>query len=125
MTLAELATAVARAQPATPEDAPKLARAEAILSGKKLLTVGQVAEILGIKSPSTVRNWLENGYFPDAGRTAGGHRRFLISDVLEIEARLERSRQDAEGDRPVTDLGDVDPFARRQARRDAVVARRR
>lgn len=124
MTLAELANAVARAQPATPEDAPRLARAEEILSGRKLLTVGQVAEILGVKSPSTVRNWLENGYFPNADRTAGGHRRFRIGDVLEIADRLEQERQGGD-ERPVTDLGDVDPFERRQARRDAVVAGRR
>lgn len=124
MTLDELATAVGRAIPAAPEDEPKLAEARAILSGEKLLSVGQVADLLGIGSPTTVRNWLENGYFPNAVRTAGGHRRFRLEDVLKVEASLVRRRRGDDSVPAVTDLGDIDPFARRQARRDAVAAER-
>jgi hypothetical protein len=125
MTLDELATAVSRATPATPDDAPRLQEATALLSGEKLLSVGQVTELLGISSPTTVRNWLEGGYFPNATRTAGGHRRFPLKDVLRVEAMIARTRAANASDRAsVTDLGDVDPFARRQAQRDRVMADR-
>lgn len=51
------------------------------------LTAGQVAELLGVTA-GTVHRWTEAGVIP-AGRTVGGHRRYLRADV----ERAMRERQ--------------------------------
>jgi excisionase family DNA binding protein len=48
---------------------------------KRLLTVAQVADRLGV-APQTVRRWADQGFIPVA-RTPGGQRRF---DAEQIEA---------------------------------------
>lgn len=48
---------------------------------KRLLTVAQVADRLGV-APQTVRRWADRGFIPVA-RTPGGQRRF---DAEQIEA---------------------------------------
>jgi putative resolvase len=45
----------------------------------KLLTIGQVSEILGV-SDETLRNWDRDGSLPSV-KTKGGHRRWRKSDV--------------------------------------------
>src|SRR5450756_1680517 len=59
--LATLATAVARATPATPEDKARLQEVEQLLCGEKLMSVSAVARMLGVSSPTTIHNWLEKG----------------------------------------------------------------
>lgn len=77
---------------------------------KNALTSGQAAELLGVSSPNTVKNWLEGGYFPNAYQTPGGHWRFPREDVAAVKARMdelaERSRT---GDLTPPDLDDDAP----------------
>jgi predicted DNA-binding transcriptional regulator AlpA len=75
---------------------------------KAVLTSKQAAELLGVASANTVKNWLKGGYFPEAYQTPGGHWRFLRSEVLDVRARMDDLRDknrrgditppDAEGD---------------------------
>ena len=93
--LATLATAVARATPATPEDKARLQEVERLLNGERLMTVSAVARMLGVSSPTTIHNWLEKGYFPGAIRTPGRQRRFRLADVLAVQEQ--RTRPDLTG----------------------------
>ena len=111
--LAGMAAAVARAHPATEADRRDLAAASAVLSGNRLLRVSEVARILGVSSATTVRNWLEQGQFPGAVRTTGGHRLFRLEDVLAVKERMDLTRvENAAGRVEFDDFGDVDPYAR-------------
>ncbi|HET9597750.1 MAG TPA: helix-turn-helix domain-containing protein [Anaeromyxobacteraceae bacterium] len=51
-----------------------------------LLTSGDVARLLGVAS-ATLKRWTDAGRIPCV-RTAGGHRRFLRSDVERLRVRL-------------------------------------
>jgi excisionase family DNA binding protein len=64
------------------------------------LSTAQVAEALGI-GVSTVKRWVEDGILP-ASKTAGGHRKLLLADVLEV------ARQN---NLPVRDLARLAPGA--------------
>jgi excisionase family DNA binding protein len=59
----------------------------------ELLTSGEVARLLGVSSPNTVKNWLEGGHFPGAFRTQGGHWRFPRAEVLEVARRRDELAQ--------------------------------
>ncbi len=52
----------------------------------EVLTTCQAAELLGISSPSTIRNWLEGGHFPGASLTPEGYWEFTLAGVLEAKA---------------------------------------
>lgn len=41
-----------------------------------LLTSSEAAELLGVSSTNTIKNWLNGGSFPGAFQTPGGHWRF-------------------------------------------------
>jgi excisionase family DNA binding protein len=53
---------------------------------KRLLTVAQAAERLGI-SPQTVRRWADEGLIPMA-RTPTGHRRFDPDQIESVAASM-------------------------------------
>jgi excisionase family DNA binding protein len=56
------------------------------------LTSKQAANLLGVASANTVKNWLEGGWFPGAFQTPGGHWRFPVEDVEAVRLRLEDLR---------------------------------
>lgn len=49
----------------------------------KLLKVPEVAHLLGVHS-STLQRWDANNKLK-AKRTAGGHKRYLLSDIIKIQ----------------------------------------
>lgn len=79
----------------------------------EVLTSRQAADMLGVSSINTVKNWLEGGFFPGAYQTPGGHWRFPKAEVLEAKRRMEALRarnqrgdlalpaEDDEGERPL------------------------
>lgn len=73
-----------------------------------MLTSTEVAKMLGVSSPNTVKNWLEGGAFPGATKTLGGHWRFPLKDVEAVKARMEWVREkNARGDLAIpADLDD-------------------
>lgn len=74
---------------------------------QELLTSTKAAQLLGVSSPNTVKNWLEAGYFPGAFRTAGGHWRFPLSEVLAMKQAMEdREQRNAKGDLTPNDVDD-------------------
>jgi predicted DNA-binding transcriptional regulator AlpA len=121
-TLKEMAIAVARAVPDRAEDAAILRYAADLLAGQQLLKVGEVAKILGVSSPTTIRNWLERGAFgADTIRSADGTRWFRMADVMAVKSRMEQTDVENEaGNIEFPDYGDEDPYAERRHDRTAI-----
>lgn len=116
-TLTRMADAVARAHPASDEDREILVEAAELLSGRRYLKVGEVADMLGVSSPGTIRNWLEKGRFgPNVLRSEDGTRLFRLEDVQAVQRRMEQTRSENErGEIEFTDYGNRGP--RRYRRR--------
>ncbi len=71
------------------------------------LSSGQAAQLLGVSSPNTVKNWLNGGYFPGAFQTVGGHWRFPRHEVQEVKSRMEKlGRQNRQRDLMPPDADD-------------------
>lgn len=51
---------------------------------KRLLSLGQVAEITGL-SRHTIRRWADNGQLPMIKRSKGGHRFFSKNQILKLK----------------------------------------
>jgi hypothetical protein len=104
-TLARMATAVASAHPASEEDREVLVEAVELLSGERYLKVGEVALMLGVSSPGTIRNWLDRGHFgQDILRTDDGTRLFRLEDVIAVKGRMAQTRSENEsGDLDIPD----------------------
>jgi len=60
---------------------------------EELLSSGDAAQLLGVSSINTVKNWLEGGAFPGARKTPGGHWRFPRSEVETVAARMKALRE--------------------------------
>ena len=75
------------------------------------LTTTKVAEMLGVSSPNTVKNWLEGGHFPGAFKTLGGHWRFPVDEVLAMQERLrELTEKNRAGDMTPPEHSDDDEW---------------
>lgn len=91
--------------------AGELDRLATALETTKTLTVSEAAEMLGVSSPNTVKNWLKVGSFPGAFKTPGGHFRFPLDEVLAVKAEMERIRDlNKSGTLAVPDAGDEPEF---------------
>lgn len=67
-----------------------------------VLTSSEAADMLGVSSRNTVKNWLKGGMFPGAYQTDGGHWRFPREEVEKARARMEALQNKNE-------RGDVEP----------------
>lgn len=82
----------------------------AALEAKPVLTSAEAARVLGLSSPSTVKNWLAGGFFPGATRTAGGHWRFPRAEVEAVQRRIAELRaRNRLGELTPPDTGDEGP----------------
>jgi excisionase family DNA binding protein len=60
----------------------------------RVLTTSEVADLCGV-TPETVRNWARRGGGPPYVRTAGGHRRYMETDVRDYLADRRRTSPSA------------------------------
>ncbi len=60
------------------------------------LSLGKAAEMLGVHA-MTLRRWSDSGQFPSY-RTAGGHRRFALNDILSFLDQRKNRTPDDEAD---------------------------
>lgn len=101
-------TAKPSAQLQMPEERASYSR-EGNNTMTRTLTARQTAELLGVTSTHTVKNWLEGGYFPGARKTQRGWR-FPEDAVLNVQARLaELARKNREREFAPMDFGDDAP----------------
>ena len=56
-----------------------------VMSEDRLLPISEAAEMLGV-GISTLRQWDADGML-ESVRTPGGHRRYRLSDVMEMQGR--------------------------------------
>ena len=57
------------------------------------LTSKSAANLLGLSSANTIKNWLKGGHFPGALQTLGGHWRFPLHEVQEAKRAMELLRE--------------------------------
>lgn len=91
--------------------ARKLEQLAALFEHQEMLTAAQAAELLGVSSTNTVKNWLKGGSFPGATKTKGGHFRFPLDEVLAAKEEMQRRRDlNRSGKLEIPDLGDEVEF---------------
>lgn len=97
--------------PACRSDANELRSQSQRPTEDRWLRSSEVARLLGVSSPNTIKNWFEGGHFPGAvQKTFGGHWRFLERDVLEMKRRMEELHErNRKGDHEHSDIGDDEP----------------
>ena len=81
---------------------------------RDFMRVGDAQTVLGVKSPTTIKKWIELGRFPGAHQGEGGHWLLPVSEVYElrdasVEAALANRRPAPETF--VVRRGRRDPFA--------------
>ena len=103
-----------RALALLPADSPavvELSEALHALGGDEFLRVGTAAEMLGVASKDTVKNWAKAGRFPGARKTEGGQWLFPLEEVLAHRANsLVLARRKFAAGHVATGRVDVDPF---------------
>lgn len=77
-------------------------RDECEVQDARALTSTQVAQVLGVSSVNTIKNWLEGGAFPGAYKTPGGHWRFPRHEVEAVSRRMKEIQSS-------NTTGDIDP----------------
>lgn len=82
---------------------------------RDFMRVGDAQSVLGVKSPTTIKKWVELGRFPGAHQGEGGHWLLPVNEVYElrdasVEAALANRRPAPETF--VARRGRRDPFAK-------------
>ena len=74
------------------------------------LTTQEAAQLLGISSPKTIKNWLEGGRFPGSVQQADGTWRFSSAYLGDVRAKIIELRlKNKMGDVALPDDLDEDP----------------
>jgi len=59
-----------------------------LLHRRRLLSTGEAAEMLGVKSINTVKRWVDEGYL-EARMDPKGQRRVLFSSVASLQSKFD------------------------------------
>lgn len=77
----------------------------------RFMKVGDVQRVLGVKSPTTIKKWLDKGRFPGAYQTVGGQWMFPTDRVYQLRDASIQARQEATKSGPSAIEGfDGDPM---------------
>lgn len=61
-----------------------------LLHRRRLLTTGEAADMLGVKSINTVKRWIDDGYLK-ARTDPRGQRKVLFSSVAGLQAKFDKA----------------------------------
>lgn len=113
-TLDNVTAALRHALALLPADAPGAHEVrdalETLEGGETMVRVGRAAELLGVASPDTVKNWARAGRFSHVDHTEGGQWLFPLDEVLALRANRELQMARAKGRVPTPEVREGDPF---------------